>query len=196
MEFQRRGKSARKARKGQTGNDEEVYKSAPHSFVFHKGIVGKSIHELISNVRLMMEPYTAKDLKVRQSNVLKDFVNVAGLLHVTHFMIFTKTEEFLNLRVVRVPRGPTLTFRVLKYSLNKDVLSNIRKPSMEAKQFSHHPLLVMSGFTGTGMYLKLLSDIFQNMFPSINVLKVNINVHTMINSVLISYLFPGKFKYY
>lgn len=119
-----------------------------------------------------MEPYTAKDLKVRRSNVLKDFVNVAGLLHVTHFMIFTKSEDNLNLRVMRVPRGPTLSFRVLKYSLNKDVLSSLKKPSMEAKQFSHHPLLVMSGFSGTGMHFKLLSDVFQNMFPPINVMKV------------------------
>ncbi len=43
---------------------------------------------------------------------------------------------------------------------------------MEPKQFQHHPLLVMNNFSGEGMQLKLMSTMFQNMFPSINVTKV------------------------
>ncbi len=43
---------------------------------------------------------------------------------------------------------------------------------MEPKQFQHHPLLVMNNFSGEGMQLKLMSTMFQNMFPSINVAKV------------------------
>ncbi len=44
---------------------------------------------------------------------------------------------------------------------------------MEPRQFKHHPLLVMNNFSGDGMHFKLMSAIFQNMFPSINVSKVS-----------------------
>lgn len=45
---------------------------------------------------------------------------------------------------------------------------------MEAKQFLHHPLLVMNNFSGDGMHFKLMASMFQNMFPSINVNKVSL----------------------
>ena len=45
---------------------------------------------------------------------------------------------------------------------------------MEPKQFQHHPLLVMNNFSGEGMHLKLMSTMFQNMLPSINVSKVRV----------------------
>ena len=43
---------------------EEQYKSAPHSFVFHRGHVGKNIKQLVADTRLVMEPFTAKNLQV------------------------------------------------------------------------------------------------------------------------------------
>lgn len=36
-------------------------------------------------------------LQVRKKNVLKDFVTAAGPLGVTHFLVFTKTENCVNL---------------------------------------------------------------------------------------------------
>ncbi len=51
-------------------------------------------------------------VQVRQRNVLKDFVQVAGPLGVTHFMIVSRSDEFINLRVCRIPHGPTLTFHI------------------------------------------------------------------------------------
>lgn len=44
-----------------------------------------------------MEPFTASKLRMRKNNVLKDFVNVAGPLGVTHFMIFNQTDMGTNL---------------------------------------------------------------------------------------------------
>lgn len=76
--------------------------------------------------------------QVTKKNVLKDFVAVAGPLGVTHFIIFGKTSTNVNMvsshntglvfftisasltrlsflqRVARLPKGPTLHFRVLK----------------------------------------------------------------------------------
>ena len=41
-----------------------------------------------------------------------DFVQVAGPLGVTHFVIVSRTDSHVNLRLCRLPRGPTLTFHI------------------------------------------------------------------------------------
>ncbi|XP_034046402.1 suppressor of SWI4 1 homolog [Thalassophryne amazonica] len=154
---------------------EETYGAVPHSFVFHRGQIGKNVGQLISDVRRLMEPYTAKSLKVRKKNVLKDFVTVAGPLGVTHFVVFSKTTSSINMRLARLPKGPTLHFRVVKYSLVKDVVSALKKHRMHDQQFTHHPLLVLNNFAADGMHIKLMATMFQNMFPSINVHTVSLN---------------------
>ena len=45
-----------------------------------------------------------------------DFVNVAGPLGVTHFMIVSRSATHVNLRVCRLPRGPTITFHITNVS--------------------------------------------------------------------------------
>ena len=113
---------------------------------------------------------------MRKKNVLKDFVSVAGLLNVSHFIIYTKTDTSVNMKLCRLPRGPTLTFKVRNYSLINDVVSSLKKPNLEHIQYLNHPLLVMNNFGGEGMHMKLISTMFQNMFPSINVHKVSIRL--------------------
>ncbi|XP_033029593.1 suppressor of SWI4 1 homolog isoform X1 [Lacerta agilis] len=132
-----------------------------------------------------MQPYTAASLKVRKKNTLKDFVAVAGPLGVTHFLVFTKTPTNINLKFFRLPGGPTLTFRVAQYSLIKDVVSTLKRHRMHEQQFSHHPLLVLNNFGLQGMHIKVMATMFQNMFPSINVHKVNLNA--IKRCVLINY---------
>lgn len=85
-------------------------------------------------------------------------------------MAFTRNDEHINLRVMRVPRGPTLTFRgklfqyhclgsllsttpqrsfyisVQQYVLARDVISSLKKPSSNQAQFRQHPLVVMNNF--------------------------------------------------
>jgi len=39
-------------------------KSAPHSFIIHRGTVGRCMKELMQDLRHVMEPYTASNLKV------------------------------------------------------------------------------------------------------------------------------------
>lgn len=52
---------------------------------------------------------------------------MAGPLGVSHMMIFTLTEAAnVHLRIARVPAGPTLTFRVERYSLMKWVTFTLR----------------------------------------------------------------------
>ncbi|XP_040202328.1 suppressor of SWI4 1 homolog [Rana temporaria] len=178
-------KNQKKLRATSIHNAEEEYASVPHSFVFHRGVVGKNVQQLIEDVRRAMEPFTGASLKVRKKNSLKDFVAVAGPLGVTHFLIFTKTEANLNFKFVRLPRGPTLHFRVTEYSLVKDIISSLKRHRMHEQQFTHPPLLVLNNFGTQGMHVKVMATMFQNMFPSINVHKVNLN--TIRRCILINY---------
>ncbi|XP_072458547.1 suppressor of SWI4 1 homolog isoform X1 [Notamacropus eugenii] len=173
----RRGKSQhqKRARAAAQLRAQEAYASAPHSFVFARGPAGPGVRQLSLDVRRVMEPYTASSLQVRRRNSLKDCVAVAGPLGVSHFLIFSKTEKNVTFRLIRLPGGPTLTFRVTKYSLVRDVVSSLRRHRMHEQQFSHPPLLVLNGFGPHGLHVKLTASVFQNMFPSINVHKVNLN---------------------
>uniref|UniRef100_A0A0B8RTJ0 Suppressor of SWI4 1-like protein n=1 Tax=Philothamnus irregularis TaxID=1899461 RepID=A0A0B8RTJ0_9SAUR len=178
-------KNQKKERASAQHRSQEEYGSVPHSFVFHRGRIGKNIQQLIEDVRRVMEPFSATSLKVRKKNSLKDFVTIAGPLGVTHFLVFTKNPTSINLRLLRLPGGPTLTFKVTQYSLIKDVVSSLKRHRMHEQQFTHPPLLVLNNFGIEGMHIKVMATMFQNMFPSINVHKVSLN--TIKRCVLVNY---------
>ncbi|THV69913.1 Brix-domain-containing protein [Aureobasidium pullulans] len=96
----------------------------------------------------MMEPGTASRLKERKSNKLRDFVTMAGPLGVSHLMLFSRSDAGnTNLRICTTPRGPTLHFRVEKYSLCKDVQKSMRRPKgQNGAEYLTPPLLVMNNF--------------------------------------------------
>eukprot|EP00045_Choanoeca_perplexa_P001824 m.21919 g.21919 ORF g.21919 m.21919 type:complete len:478 (-) comp11180_c0_seq2:70-1503(-) len=149
--------------------------NVPRTFVINRTKLGLQATTLMMEMRRVMEPYTAASLKARKRNVLKDYVSVAGPLGISHFLLFGRSEKFLNLRICRLPRGPTLTFRVKQYTLMKDVASSLKKPKSIAKQFLNPPLLVLNNFSADSLHVKLVQRVFQNMFPSINVAEVNIS---------------------
>ncbi|BGP58708.1 rRNA-binding ribosome biosynthesis protein [Rhodotorula sphaerocarpa] len=74
----------------------------------------------------------------------------------------------VNLRLIRLPRGPTLSFKVLRYSLASDVLRMARRPRAVGREFAEAPLLILSGFGGEDKQLKLMTTVFQNLFPPIH----------------------------
>lgn len=82
------------------GEKEELVR-APHSFVFHRGLPGDHIIELTKDFRRVMEPFTASSLKIRKKNTIKDFVSIAGIFHISHICIFTKTELGMYLKLCR-----------------------------------------------------------------------------------------------
>lgn len=166
------------------GNEQEELKQAPHSFVVHHGKVGRYTKDLTMDFRKLMEPFTASKLKMK-NNVIKDLVSVAGFLNVSHLCLFTQSELSTYLRLARLPRGPTLTFRVGDYVLARDVLSALKRQVTYAKQFQHSPLLILNNFKGEGIHLKLMASMFQNIFPSLNINKVKLN--SVRRCVLLSY---------
>ena len=88
-------------------------------------------------------------------------------------LIFTQTVLTPYLRIVKVPRGPTLTFKIHDYCLSSDVLSSLRKQYAFNKIFMNSPLVVLNGFTGDEPHIKLMIATFQGMFPTINVTNVS-----------------------
>ncbi|KAF6019543.1 PPAN [Bugula neritina] len=123
-------------------------------------------------MRKVMSPFTAEHLKVHRRNVMKDFVAMSGPLGVSHMIMFTKSDTSVNLRVCRLPRGPTLTFQVKSYSTIADLSHHIRRHDVNDNHFKYHALLVMNNFSKEIKHQKLTASMFQNMFPSININKV------------------------
>jgi len=117
---------------------------APKSMVIRIGAgeVGPSVSQLVKDVRLMMEPGTAARLKERRSNRLRDYITMSGPLGVSHLMLFSRSESGnTNMRLAVTPRGPTLHFRVEKYSLCKDVKKALKHPKGGGKEYLTAPLV-------------------------------------------------------
>jgi len=155
--------------------DPEESKGIPKSFVFRRGEVSRDIADLTENVRKVMQPNTALHLQESNKNQLKDFLHVATPLGVTHFLIFTQTVVGTNLRVIRIPRGPTLTFRVQNYSLMKDVVALQKRPHSPGAEFEHSPLIVLNNFSGPEDEKQIMTAMFQNMFPAIEVQRIKLS---------------------
>ncbi len=94
-------------------------------------------------------------------------MHVAGPLGVTHLLIFSKTESNNYLRIGRIPRGPTLTFKLQAYSLSKDVLALQNRPKSPGSDFKTAPLVVLNNFDNSQKHVQLVSTLLQNLFPSI-----------------------------
>ncbi len=65
-----KGKTAKKAKSGSIGvSVNHEYKKAPHTFVFNRGHVGKTVNDLLRDMRRVLEPYTASKLKVSHKDM-------------------------------------------------------------------------------------------------------------------------------
>ncbi|KAF2178800.1 Brix-domain-containing protein [Zopfia rhizophila CBS 207.26] len=155
----------------------------PKSMVIRIGAgeVGASVSQLVKDVRQVMEPDTAARLKERRANKLRDYTTMCGPLGVTHLLLFSHSDAGnTNLRLARTPRGPTLHFRVEKYSLCKDIMKSMKHPRAGVNDFQVAPLLVMHNFITSDAdreklgdaappkhLEKLVTDMFQGLFPPI-----------------------------
>lgn len=152
--------------------------------VIHLGtaLENHTLTQLVRDTRNMMQPHTAIRLRERKSNKLKDFVVMAGPLGITYLMIFSQNEKTgsTHLRFASMPRGPTISFKILEYSLCKDVLNIQKTPksiSASSFEFTNPPLLVINGFTNPKDATpeeKLVVTMFQNMFPPISPLNTKV----------------------
>ncbi|AET38715.1 rRNA-binding ribosome biosynthesis protein Ecym_3218 [Eremothecium cymbalariae DBVPG len=159
---------------------EDEIKQIPKSMVIRVGqtsMGNHSLNQLVKDFRTIMQPHTAVKLKERKSNKLKDFVVMCGPLGVSHLFIFTQSEKTGNvsLKIARTPQGPTVTFKVLDYSLGKDLKKYLKRPkSLDKDDILNPPLLVLNGFNikngdeSKTSVEKVVVSIFQNTFPPLN----------------------------
>lgn len=165
----------------------EDQKQIPKSMVIRVGqtsLSNHSLNQLVKDFRQIMQPHTAVKLKERKSNKLKDFVVMCGPLGVSHLFIFTQSERTGNvsLKIARTPQGPTITFQVENYSLDKDIKRFLKRPkSMNKEDLLSPPLLVLNGFntmrnkknteesdSDEANVEKVVVSMFQNIFPPLN----------------------------
>ncbi|KAK0210354.1 Brix domain-containing protein [Desarmillaria ectypa] len=158
--------------KGVTTESTSLQPGVPKSFVIKHGQVGASIAQLVRDIRKVMEPNTASRLRERNRNKLKDYLTLAPALQVTHLLAFTLTPIAPSLRIVRLSSGPTLSFRVERYSLMKDVLNTSKKARSIGMEYLSPPLLVLASFPPpsptTPPHLPLVMKAFQSLFPPLS----------------------------
>ncbi|KIY43848.1 Brix-domain-containing protein [Fistulina hepatica ATCC 64428] len=143
----------------------------PKSFIIKHGQVGRSITQLVRDFRKVMEPNTASRLRERNRNKLKDYLTIAPTVHVTHLLAFTLTPIAPSLRIVRLPAGPTLNFRVERYTLVKDILASSRHAKSVGMEYLSPPLLVLASFPPADSgppHLSLVMKTFQSLFPPLS----------------------------
>lgn len=144
--------------------------NVPKSFVIKHGHVGTSLTQLTRDIRKVMEPNTATRLRERSRNKLKDFLTMAPVLQVTHLLAFTLTDIAPSLRILRLSNGPTLSFRIERYSLMKDIIASSRHAKhLSPIESKSAPLLVLASFPPPGPstppHLTLVMKTFQTLFP-------------------------------
>lgn len=185
-------KRRRKTRTHLKGPNNTPNTAAPKSFVIRSGNVSHSVATLVGDVRRVMEPNTASRLRERNSNRLRDFLSMCGPLGVSHLMLFSQKNARdlkgrsaahrgqdavgnVNLRIARAPRGPTVTFRVNKFALAKDVANAQRRSRAPGAEYLTAPLLVLNNFGSAERHVKLLVSVFQGLFPPIHVQSMHLS---------------------
>ena len=102
-----------------------------------------AVSVLHSSIPVLMFCYVYILFQEKKRNSLKDFLNVAGPMGVTHFLILSKTATAPYLRVGRTPQGPTLTFKINEYSLAVDVAQSQLRPRCPQDLFQNPPLVIL-----------------------------------------------------
>jgi ribosome biogenesis protein SSF1/2 len=89
-------------------------------------------------------------------------------------MLFTNTGKGSYLKIGKLPRGPTVTFRITNFMLNRDIIKNVKQSKPLSRDFYQTPLIVMNGFNNLNIPdelkepLELTSMIIQSFFPPLN----------------------------
>eukprot|EP00760_Papus_ankaliazontas_P029948 PhM_4_TR4546/c0_g1_i1/m.1166/K14859/SSF1_2; ribosome biogenesis protein SSF1/2 len=144
----------------------------PRSAIYHHGASDPTMAALIQDWRRVFLPHTMNKLKAKNANTVRDFVALSGPLGLTHMHIFSSPNFGATLRLGRLPRGPTLLFRVESYTTSRDIVSKQRRSFVGGQlQFNTPPLVILNGFKAQNDRpdLKLMSDMLQSLVPPVAV---------------------------
>lgn len=158
------------------GAVKEESPAVPRSIVARGTKVIPLVSELVQDLRKLMSPYTATNLRERSFNRMKDYAQVAGVLGITHLLIISQTENNIVLRIGKHENGPTLHFHIQKYCLARHVRAAQKRPHNSTSAYLTSPLVVLNNFGKTeDSHVKLMAVTLQHMFPSINIKTIRLN---------------------
>jgi hypothetical protein len=103
-------------------------------------------------LRKCFEPHTSSKLRDEKRSSLKDYVSVADQFKISHFMVFTQTENGIYLKISRYKnKGPTVHFKVVDYTLfNRNQTMVLQDPFISFTGFrKDDELLDYLGFVNT-----------------------------------------------
>ena len=78
---------------------------------------------------------------------MKDYVTVAGQLGVSHLLVVSQTTLNSILRIGKYPDGPTLHFKINRFSLCSNVRAQQKRPFNSLAAFMTPPLVVLNNFS-------------------------------------------------
>lgn len=93
----------------------------PKSFIFKRGRVSNMMKHIVQDVREIMHPYCAINLKENDRTKIKEYIETSKTLGVSHLQIFTSTEKHNYLRYIKSPEGPTMTYKIISYCTRRDI---------------------------------------------------------------------------
>lgn len=153
----------------------------PKSLVMRRGKTAQEVGELVTDMRRVMMPYTAanyQDAAVDAKLTLQQFCTSLALpMGISHILQFSQKEDRCNLRLARMPEGPTLSFRVQKFSLTRHIQGLQKRPVAFTGSLTTQPPITVTNNFGdhtAAPHIKLLRITFQNLFPQINVSTVKL----------------------
>eukprot|EP00927_Polykrikos_kofoidii_P021120 TRINITY_DN20105_c0_g1_i1.p1 TRINITY_DN20105_c0_g1~~TRINITY_DN20105_c0_g1_i1.p1 ORF type:complete len:470 (-),score=103.09 TRINITY_DN20105_c0_g1_i1:109-1518(-) len=158
---------------------ERELKRTPRCFVVKRGKVGDRIRDLVKDFRMVMSPNCAKSLRESKMNRIEDYIAVSGGFHVSHIVQFSATKLGTYMKVIKLPQGPTLTFKINSFTLVRDVRASQRRPHTGNRDYTSAPLQVLNGFSGGGGSEKeaterqLAAEMLRGLFPPIDVPSFN-----------------------
>ena len=170
-----KGKGAGKATPPPQAADRSE-KAIPRSMIVRRGNTSKHVAELLLELRKVMAPHTALKLREKATNTLKDFVHAAQPLGVSHLLMLAQRETQVNLRIARLPAGPTLALKILAFELARTVRAAQKRPFDTTAAYATAPLVVLNNFGAdeAAPHVKLLRVTFEAMFAPIDVSTVKL----------------------
>ena len=185
----RRGRKRKKTRTHVIETDERITSALqssdelkiPRSLVIRRGKTESELIELVTDIRKLMRPYTALNFKEDATNrkvTLSHYAtSLSSSMGVTHLLAISQNSSKITLRIGRTPSGPTLSFRVKRFTLGRQIKAVQRRPYDSTKAYDSPPIVVTNNFgdVSAAPHVKLMRITFQNMFPAINVSTVKLS---------------------
>lgn len=156
----------RRRRKHRTHVEEENTK--PVTIVARRGKIGPVLKHLVNELKIMLYPNCPIDFKESSKSSLKDLVGIADEFEVSNMVFVTSTKNSTYLKGVKLPNGPTITFKIDEFTLSTDVRASLKKASKLQPDFKSSPILIMRGVDG------LPNNLFKSIFPTLDISEIKL----------------------